>query len=220
MTDSKIKVAFEKIIKDKELTASLINAFLSEGDDENTTEKDIEFINEQYKNEEKIVESSFSDEKNKVIYLLIFVKEDRFEKEEFYGFSTYIGHKANFEQNVDDLNDLKRVVTIIILDGSYEESNGKLCQYYFYRDVYSKLNSDVNKKCKKLFPETFIMPIKKFKPEEYSDKDQKKMLYVWKYFFSTIKENPQNEDISELLLVNPIIRKALKVCKDGFNYEG
>jgi len=45
MTSFKMKVAFKKIIKDKELMANLINVFLIVGQyDFNTAENDIQFI--------------------------------------------------------------------------------------------------------------------------------------------------------------------------------
>jgi len=45
-----MKLAFEKIIKDKELLVSLINAFLTKVDDDNTSETNINPMEKYYKN--------------------------------------------------------------------------------------------------------------------------------------------------------------------------
>jgi len=223
MAISKMKIAFEKIINNKELVTSLINAFLIVGNDDNITEDDIEFMEKYYENDEESIESRFLDEKHKKIYVLSFEKEnENFDKKGFMRYSEWKGYKAVYEQGYEKdfhYSKLKRPISIVILDGSYGGCNDELCLTLQGTDVSDKDNPQVTTLSKELFPEYFIMQIKNFKPEEYLDEDKDKMLYLWKYFFATIKGDPNNEDIPKVLTENPIIRKALILCKDDLYDE-
>jgi len=215
MAVSKMKTAFKKIINDKELLTSLINAFLTVGDDDNITEDDIKLMEKNYENKEESIELHFMDEKHNNIYLLSFEKEDdKFDIDSLKCYSMWKGYKAITDQENPD--DYKHPVSIVIVDGSYSEYNNNLC-INIYGTSYD--DPEVAKYAKRLIPEHFIMQVKNFKPEEYSDEDMYKMLYLWKYFFAIIRNGSRNEDIPKALKENPMIRKALKLCKDDFYDE-
>jgi len=42
---------------------------------------------------------------------------------------------------------------------------------------------------KMLLPEIFIMSVDKFNPEDFSEEDKEKMIFLWKYFFTIIKKD-------------------------------
>jgi len=217
MAVSKMKTAFEKITNDKELLTSLINAFLTVGDDDNITEDDIELMEKNSENEDESIELHFLDEKHNNIYMLSFEKENKkFNIRSFKNNVKYKGYKAIIDQdqeNPDD--DYKHPVSIVIVDGSYDEYNNRLC-IIIHGTSDDPEDAEI---AKMLFPEFFIMQVKYFKPEEYSDEDMDKMLYLWKYFFAFIRNGSRNEEIPKALKENPMIRKALKLCKDDFYDE-